>query len=124
MRVYCLNQEELSRFIEVELKGGAIYDDETEFQYLLDNWRYWDTEFICLATTFSQILEQKLKAGQDARSILRETYALSENTGRWLTIEGFDEDFVGYFLRHSRQAELTIEDDLNYLRSQLGEYKY
>ena len=78
MRPYCLTKEELNRFIEVELTGGEVFDDELEFQYLLENWRAWETEFICLATVFSQILEQQLKSGKDALSTLKKTIALLE----------------------------------------------
>lgn len=123
MKCYCLTKEELSRFIEVELEGGEIFDDEIEFQYLLENWRSWDTEFICLATTFSQILEQQLKYGKDALSTLQKTFSL-ENAGYWLTIEGFNEDFIAYFLQHHRTDEISVDEDLNYLRGQLGEFRY
>jgi hypothetical protein len=123
MKPYCLDKDELHRFIEVEIEGGEVYEDEIEFRYLLDNWRSWDTELICLATSLSQILEQKLKSDADALTILKSTYSLEES-GPWLTIEGFDEGFVTYFLSYSRNSESTIENDLNYLRSRLGEHKY
>lgn len=124
MRPYCLTKEELSLFMEIEFEGREYLDDVIEFHYLLENWRTWDTEFICLATVFSQILEQQLKSGKDALSTLKRAYALLENTGRGLTIEGFDEKFVAYFLRHYRTEDISIDEDLNYLRSQLSEHKY
>lgn len=124
MKPYCLSKEELSRFIEVELEGGEMFDDEVEFNYLLETWRTWDTEFICLVTVFSQILEQQLKSKRDALSTLKKTFALLENTGCWLTIEGFNENFVAYFLQHYRMDEIPVDEDLSYLRSQLGEFRY
>ena len=124
MNPYCLNEEELKQFVEVELQGREIYDDEEEFNHLLEGWRAWDTEFICLATIFSIFLEQQLKLGQSAEFVLSEIFAMAEKTGLWLTLEGFGEEFVSYFLRHTRDETLTIDEDLNYLRRRLGEYEY
>ncbi len=124
MNPYCLNEEELKQFVEVELQGREIYDDKEEFDHLLESWRAWDTEFICLATIFSRFLEQQLRLGQNAEQILHEIFTMTEKPGLWLTLEGFDEEFVAYFLRHSRDEKLTIDEDLNYLRRRHGEYEY
>ncbi len=124
MNPYCLNEEELKQFVEVELRGREIYDDEEEFNHLLEGWRAWDIEFICLATIFSRFLEQQQKLGKSAEFIPHETFAMAEKTGLWLTLEGFGEEFVVYFFRHSRDENLTIDEDLNYLRRRLGEHEY
>ena len=106
------------------MRGRDIYDDEEEFNHLLENWRAWDTEFIYLATVFSRFLEQQLKLDQDVEFILSEIFGMPEKTGLWLTLEGFGEDFVTYFFRHTRDETLTIDEDLNYLRIRLGEHEY
>ena len=120
-----MRKEELKHLIEIELEGRVLYDDATAFRYLLDSWRSWDLEFICLATCLSQILEQNLKQGLDAQSVLEGVYSLPERTGLGFTIEEFGEDFVVYMLRYYvRQADLSIEEDLVEIRNLLSEYVY
>lgn len=123
MNPYCLTEEELKKFIELVLQGEEIYDDG-EFNHLLESWRVWDTELICLTTIFSRFLEKQLKLEQNVEFILSEIFALDEKIGLWLTLEGFDEAFVSYFFRHTRDETLTIDEDLNYLRKRFGEYEY
>jgi len=123
MRAHCLCKEELNRLVEIELEGKDLYEEEFNFQCLLDDWRCWDVEFMCLATCLSQILEQRLKRGVDARPILSGIYSLSERAGLF-TVEGFGEDFVAYMLRHVRQGELSIEENLVQIRNLLSEHVY
>ena len=123
MKPHCLNKVELNRFISIASRNGEISDEEAGLQRLVESWHNYDTELICLATTLSQILEQKIKMGENTLALLENIYGL-EQSGRWLSIEGFGENFVRYFLDYSRNAGLTIEDDLNYLREQFGEYNY
>lgn len=124
MNLHCLNEEELRRFIEIVLYERDVYDDEEIFNCLLENWKTWDVEFICLATVFSRFLEQQLKRGQRAELTLSKIFSMDEKTGHWLTLEGFSEEFVKYFFRHTRDENLTIDDDLNYLRTRFGEHEY
>ncbi len=124
MNPYCLNTTELNRFLEIEFENGKFDDDEDISQSLLENWRLWYTEFICTATSFSIILEQRQKNDRPAGSLLRKVYSLLEDSGHWLTIEGFGEDFVDYLLRHSRTDGLSIEDDLIAFRSYFSGYDY
>lgn len=119
-----MRKEELNRLIEIELEGRVLYDDATAFRYLLDGWRSWDIEFICLATCLSQILEQTLKQGLDAQSVLEGVYSLPEKTGLGFTIEEFGEDFAVYMLHYVRQADLSIEENLVEIRNLLSEYVY
>jgi hypothetical protein len=123
MRAYCLNKEELNRLIEVELEGRVLGDSEISFRYLLDDWQSWDIEFVCLATSLSQILERILKQELDAKSTLEWIYSLSERTGLF-TVEGFDEDFVAHMLLYVRQTDLSIEENLVEIRNEQSEYIY
>jgi len=121
---YCLTTEELSCFIKIELQNSII-DDENFLAPILKNWHSWNQEIICLATVFSQYLEKKLRENDDAVNILDDIFALPENkSGLWVTIEGFGEEFVKYFLDNLRNPKISIEDDLNYLREQFGEHNY
>ncbi len=123
MRAYCLDKQELNRLIEIEPIGRVLDDDETPFRHLLDDWQSWDIEFICLATSLSQILERRLRQGLDVESILEWVYSLSERTGLF-TVEGFDEDFVAYMLRYVRQTDLSIEENLIEIRNLQNEHIY
>ena len=123
LKPYCLSKEELSHFIEIELHNSD--NDEKNIAPILESWHSWDKELICLATVFSQYLEKELKANGNGINILDNIFDLPENkSGLWVTIEGFGEEFVKYFLNNLRNPKMTIEDDLNYLREQLGEYNY
>ena len=125
LKPHCLTQKELSHFIEIELHDSVNESDEKDLAPILESWHSWDKELICLATVFSQYLEKKLKANDNAIDILDNIFDLPENkSGLWVTIEGFGEEFVKYFLSNLRNSKMSIEDDLNYLREQLGEHNY
>ncbi len=125
MRGYCLRKEELDCLIQVELEGKTLHQDDEKqvvFQYLLDSWKNWDIEFICLVTILSQILERRLKQGVNAQSILEKVYSLPERTG--LVIEECGDDFVTYMLKFARQDNLSMEENLVEIRNQLSEHVY
>jgi len=127
MRGHCLQKEELDRLIKVELEGKTLHQDDEKqvaFQYLLDSWKSWDIEFICLATILSQILERKIRQGVNAQSTLEQVYSLSERTGLGLVIEECGDDFVTYMLRFARRDNLSMEENLVEIRNQLSEYVY
>ena len=125
MKPYCLNKEELSYFIETELRNSIPKDPDDDIDALLESWHIWDTELICLATVFSQYLEKKLKTNDNVSKMLKEIFALPENkSGLYLNVEGFGEEFVRFFLDNPRNLQLTIEEDLGYLREKLGNYDY
>ena len=124
MTPYCLCKEELRRFIEIEMEGQKPREDEAEFEFVLSGWQTWDIELICLATALSQLLEHKIKSKEDVFSLLTEINNLLADTGRWLNVEGFDEEFVSYMLSFVRDPSLSIEDNLVMIRSQLSEYRY
>ena len=112
MKQYCLNKDELSRFIDIEIDGRQLYEDEYELRIILDKWQSWDIELVCFATLFSHLLERRQKRFMDALLLLKRIYHLSEERGLGLSIEQIDEQFVDYMLKHVRRREITIEENL------------
>ena len=123
MSEYCLSKQELARFIEIELQRRHPYDEETDLRSVLDGWRNWQVNLMCLATSFSEILEQLQKQGMDVYPVLKWMYSLSQETGI-MVIEEFDETFVTYIFRYERQHDLSIDENLVHIRGQLSEYIY
>ena len=101
-----------------------MYADEVNLKYLLDGWKRWDVQFVCLATLLSQILERKQKQSADPASILENIYRLPEERGLGLIVEELDERFIAYMFRFVRREDIAIDDDLIDIRHQLSEYKY
>jgi len=124
MRQYCLNKDELSRFIDVEIEGGQLYEEDLVLGSLLYSWRNWDIELVCFATLLSHLLERKQKQSKDAITLLKSMYNIPEEKGLGLIFEQVDERFVGYMLKFIRRKELSIEEDLIDIRHQFGEYNY
>lgn len=124
MQQHCLNNTELSRFIDITIENGKLYEEDHILALLLDSWRSWDLEIVCLATLLSYILERRQKQSLDALSLLKRIYNLPEETGLGFVLEQIDDRFVDYMLRSTRRKELSIDDDLIDIRHQFGEYNY
>ena len=121
---HCLDGAELYRVIDIILENKEPYDDEEDLAVLLETWKNWDTELICIATSLSQLLEREQKQQHDANKLLQRIYGMSEEFGLSLVIEQIDEKFVNYMLAHVRRSGYTLDEDLSYIRTQLGEYRY
>lgn len=118
----CISSPQIDRFVEIVLEGDDFLDDESEMAHLLEQWHAWETELVFLSNLLSQMLERKLKIGEDASSILRSIVELASY--KYLTIEGFSENFVQYLLRHKRLSGTTIEDELIRIRNFMGEGRH
>lgn len=120
---YCLNREELSKFLLVEFGSASLQLEDTNIRLLIEQWENWQLEFVCLATLLSQVLESKQKQAQDVYIILQEIYTLSERKGLFL-VEELGADFIEYMFRYLRNEELNIEDHLVEIRRDMGDYRY
>ena len=124
MRQYCLNKDQMSRFIDIEIYDARLYKEEDELSIILSNWNGWDVELVCFATLFSHILERRQKQTKDAFSLLERIYNLTEERGLGLVIEEIGEQFVEYMLKHIRRGEISLEEDLIDIRHQFSEHDY
>ena len=120
---YCLNREELSKFILVEFGSASLQLEDTNIRLLIEQWENWELEFVGLATLLSQVLESKQKQAQDVYTILQEIYTLSERKGLFL-VEEIGADFIEYMFRYRRNEELNIEDHLIEIRRDMSDYRY
>lgn len=124
MKQYCLDKEELHRFIEIELENGPVYDDERDLKILLDGCYNWDIELICFTLFLSQVLEHRLKSSADQHSTLSGLYELPTEKNIALLLEEIDQDFVRYMLEDVRDHNLSIDENLMEIRLRLGEHLY
>jgi len=120
---YCLNREELTKFLELVEFGLEDLPQDAHIRSLIEKWQNWHLEFVCLATLLSQVLENKQKQSINVHAILQQVYTLSERQGLFI-VEPIDENFIEYMLRYVREEDLEIEDDLIRIRGEFGEYKY
>jgi len=125
MEQYCLNREELTKFLEFLLLEFRLEDlpKDAHIRSLIEEWQNWHLELVCLATLLSQVLENKQKQSINVHAILQQVYTLSEHQGLFM-VEPIDENFIEYMLRYVREEDLEIEDDLIRIRRDFGEYKY
>ncbi len=125
MSQYCLNREELSRFMEIVFGTANFQTEEEKIRLLVEEWESWNLELVCLATLLTQLLDnqQKQLVAIDVYNILKKIYTLSEERGLF-SVEQIDERFIEYMLQDVRRDNLSIEDDLVEIRGNLGERKY
>jgi len=124
MLQHCLSREQISRFLETEIAGGVFYEDEVELRNLLDLWRTWDAELICLTSLLSISLERQQKNLVDVHNMLLKFYALRDVEGMNLTIDELDESFVKYMLSFPRSNDFSLEEELIEIRLRLSEYEF
>jgi len=125
MRQYCLNKEELSRFIKIVFGTANLHTEAEQIKLLIEEWESWNLELVCMATLLSQLLDSQQNKSVDINvyNILTGIYSLSEERGLF-SVEQIDERFIEYMLQDIRRVNLNIEDDLVEIRRNLGERKY
>jgi len=125
MKQYCLNREELSRFVEIVFGKANLQTEENLIKLLIEEWENWNLELVCMATLLTQFLDNQQNQSDDidVYYILKKIYSLSEERGLF-SVEEIDERFIEHMLQNVRRNNLSIEDDLTEIRRNLGERQY
>ena len=121
---HCLALEQLTRFVEVEIEGRKLYNDEIIIKELFSNWHTWDIELVCLTHLLSRVLERKQKDLANVQSILSSIFQISEEKGFIFTFEQINETFVNYMFEFDRQSTMDIDEQLIEIHNYLREYNY
>jgi len=120
---HCMNREELRQFIEFKTDQRIV--ENNALQVLIDGAESWQDELCCLNYLFSQVLERRLKKGNDHQAeqeCINMLYQLSEHMS--LCIQELDSEFVDYMLKCVRDRSLSLEEELIQIQNKLGEHSY
>jgi len=118
-----MNREELRQFIEFKTDQRIV--ENSALQVLIDGAESWQDELCCLNYLFSQVLERRLKKGNDHQAeqeCINMLYQLSEHMS--LYIQELDSEFVDYMLKCVRDRSLSLEEELIQIQNKLGEHSY
>ena len=117
---HCLAREELNEIIDHIVYGKNMVHEglKTLFDLAYD----WQDQLICLSYLLSMVLEGRSKDGKACWEAIDVVYRLPEEL--CLFIQEFDMDFVGYMLGHTRNKNLSLEDDLTELQTRFSEHLY
>lgn len=117
----CLNKRELDLLVDNnwDLTGD---DESDDLALLLDQCKSWENELICFSYFLSQTLERKAKVDGDCQLVLRQIF--QQPSEMWLTIQQFDAKFIKYLFRNVRDRNITLEDGLIEVQTNLGQHIY
>lgn len=121
---HCLSVEQINRFIEVQIEGKQIYDDEVELQNLIHGCHSWDVELVCFTYLLTKVLVRRQKNGLDISFVMAALRRLSVEADIALAFEEIDADFISYLYRFFRRIELSLDEDLVELRLRMSEHQY
>lgn len=120
MTYYCMDREELRQFLDFKAANKAVDMDSLEIR--IDSAHDWQVELGCVNYFLSQILEKKAKGGKDCHNIINLVYGLEDKL--FFRIHECDHGFVDYMLKHVRQANSSLEDELVVLHNNMCEHIY
>lgn len=121
--MYCLTKTEVDYLIKAMRHESSQTIDEGEFAVKIQSWQNWELEFVCLATSVLEIADRKQKQEEDnALTWLDSVVKIEEKYGFLFRLEGFNEEFVQYMLKHTRTSE-TLEHNLVSLRTRFADYE-
>jgi hypothetical protein len=117
---YCLNKHELKQFIEYKVDGSSISDDSLKIR--IENAEYWQDEIGGLTYLFSQIVDRKVRGGEDCAAYIEILYRLQDEMA--FQVHECDRQFIDFMLRNLRDSTLTLEEELVDIQSHLSRYEY
>lgn len=122
---FSLSREQLHKLIDANWNETSVHPEDKELQKLLGGCREWNFELVCCNYFVAQILDQKLKRGEDIQNlntILKRILNIHEEIN--LTIEEFDERFIRYLYENIRNKKLSLEDNLIDIRNRFDRQNY
>ncbi len=117
---YCLSIDQLKEFISHKLLDEQI--DDASLITLLDRAKNWEVSLGFLVYFFSCILEKRVNSDHNIENLIDDFYKLDHIMNA--RIQGFDHEFIAHLIRNIREKELTLEDELIRLQTNLAEYNY
>ncbi len=117
---HCLSKLELQEIINHKISNIKIHDHSIKL--LLEKAENWEISLGCLTYFFSMIIEKKLNNGENLLNLVDDFFLLENSM--YIIIQEFDYNFIGHLIRNIREKELTLEDELIRLQTNIAEYNY
>lgn len=119
---YCLRKKELDILVDAGWKTSDLEEEYEHLKHQLSQCEFWESEVYVLMYLFSKTLERNLKSGVDCASIIEKVINQSADT--WLSLQGFDSEFISYMFRNLRDNKMDLEDNLVEIQENLGKFIY
>ena len=118
---YCLNTEELEQFIDYNNSGKAVFEDD--LRLLIEYSQNWQTELGCIQFLFARVLARKIK--RKTKSCYDLIHMLNDLEDKmYIRINECDFEFVEYMLRYIRELDITLEENIINLHTNMNEHIY
>jgi len=117
---HCLSKIELQKVTDHKLANIEFHDHSIKI--LLEKAENWEISLGFLTYFYSMIIEKKLNDGEGIVDLIDKFYLLENSL--YVIIQEFDNNFVDHLIRNIREKELTLEDELIRLQTNLAEYNY
>ena len=117
---YCMNREELKQFLDFKISCQLI--DNNELTHWITAADSWQDELSCLIYLFAQIIDRKNQEEKPCQELIEFLYQLHEQM--YLTIQEFDSEFIDNMLRHIRNINLSLEEELVKLQDEISQHQY
>lgn len=121
--LFSLNREQLHKLLDANWDEVLLHQEDTNLRNLLSECKAWSFELVCFNYFIAQILDQKLKHGEEIQNlslILARVLAVHEEIN--LTFEEFDERFIGCLFENIRDKKINLEENLIEIRNRLDAY--
>ena len=121
----CLNKEQIGQLFDLEIENFNLSNDPSDFENLVFECINWEKELICLTYFLSQIFELKIKQGVTPKALIHDLQDFFDLQNRiWLSFQEFDDGFIDYLYRHTKDETLSLEESLIRIQDWLSEYRY
>lgn len=121
----CLNKEQIRQLFDLEIENFDLNNDPSDFENLVFECINWEKEIICLTYFLSQIFELKIKQGVAPKVLIHSLQDFFDLQNRiWLSFQEFDDGFIDYLYRHTKDETLSLEESLIRIQDWLSEYRY
>lgn len=121
--LFSLNREQLHKLLNANWDEALLHQEDKNLRNLLSECKAWSYELVCFNYFVAQILDQKLKHGEETQNLklmLARVLAVYEEIN--LTFEEFDERFIAYLFQNIRDKKVNLEENLIEIRNHLDAY--
>ena len=114
--VFCLSPDETTSVL-ADLAIGKSIEDVAD----LKSARFWETKTVTLSLFIAWFIERQLGDGIECKVAVNSLY---DSDGLNLIIDEFGVEFIEFMLRHIRQPDVSLADDLLAHQRRYHSYDY
>lgn len=117
---YCLNRSELMQLLTFKSIDTRI--DDAQLRRRIEDAESWGNELGVLTYSFACVLERQASDSAGCQGYIELLYRLADTM--FLRIEECTSVFVAHMLRHVRDRNLTLEEELIKFNNNIGRYEF